>query len=643
MEFQRGRGQAQGLAARLKASLASVSMLAVWFAAMPASASKYPWQEFEQQITTAREIQSHGSDLFGDQVNLQDGALSFSATDVSVPGNSSLPVAFKRTYSLFNREYYLSDEMLADWEVDLPRISGTYAPTWVDSNGSIAGRCSAGGVPPSVQSPFDFQPSETVMAYWQGLQLQIPGVSSGELMTALPATQSPPGGPYPWVTNDLVRVSCLTGSNAVKNEPGSGQGFLAIAPDGTRYWFDWMAQYFVPDSKQISPSYIEGNSPHRWRFPRRKNVLYATRVEDRFGNWVTYTYTNAWNAPGKLTEINASDGRRITVAYSGARVSSVTATAADAPARTWAYAYGSTSSGRSTLTSVTLPDATQWLIGFAQFTNAEIKYREFYPPGEITRSCTMLEMPLNWSLEPTATITHPSGATATFSTGIGEHGRSNVPLSCTNVWIVPGGGGIMANDQNDDVNLFIISYQSFTLRSKQISGAGVPTATWNYEYYSPAWVYLYSGTTWDYPFCFGSHCHQPPCTSDACSGFIRTTVTGPNGQWERYTFGNSFRYNEGLLVQVDTGSGPSNILKTVRHHYDYARSDRPYPVKFGHSLRIFTDSSSTDFVRPLVSTVTTQQGIRFSWRVENTCAGGTYCFDGFVRPTRVTRGSSPVP
>lgn len=169
--------------------------IALTLVAAPAAADKFPWQEFENNITTASEVQSLGTDIFGDQVSLQDGALSFSATDVSIPGNNALPVAFERSYRLFNREYYISDEMLADWELELPRISGTYAPNWVGRGGAITDRCSFGGAPPDIQSPVDAMPSETVMSYWQGLQIQIPGVDSGDLLLAPSEAPGPPGGP----------------------------------------------------------------------------------------------------------------------------------------------------------------------------------------------------------------------------------------------------------------------------------------------------------------------------------------------------------------------------------------------------------------------------------------------------------------
>lgn len=76
--------------------------IALLLACAPAMAEKYPWQEFDKHITTASEVQSLGTDLFGDEVKLQDGALSFRATDVDLPGNNALPVHYSRSFSVSN-------------------------------------------------------------------------------------------------------------------------------------------------------------------------------------------------------------------------------------------------------------------------------------------------------------------------------------------------------------------------------------------------------------------------------------------------------------------------------------------------------------------------------------------------------------
>src|SRR5688572_691860 len=40
-----------------------------------------------------------GEDLFGDRVNFYNGVTTFAVTDVSLPGNSTLPVAIRRTHT----------------------------------------------------------------------------------------------------------------------------------------------------------------------------------------------------------------------------------------------------------------------------------------------------------------------------------------------------------------------------------------------------------------------------------------------------------------------------------------------------------------------------------------------------------------
>lgn len=59
-----------------------------------AQGAKLPWEEYERLVEKGRSIAplDVGS-MFGDKVDLYSGALSFSATDVSIPGNSGLPVA----------------------------------------------------------------------------------------------------------------------------------------------------------------------------------------------------------------------------------------------------------------------------------------------------------------------------------------------------------------------------------------------------------------------------------------------------------------------------------------------------------------------------------------------------------------------
>lgn len=553
-----------------------------------------PWEEYGKLIKSRETVSALGPDLFGDDVSLSNGALSFSATDVSVPGNSKLAVAFSRTYNVSSRKGYVSDAPLADWDLDLPRLSGVFASYWED------GRCAVTSVgvarPPTVSSSGTFFYAED---YWQGHQASMPG--GGEMLLVNASTPKPTsGGPYYWMTNGFTYFSCLT---SIKNGPG--EGFLAITADGTKYWFDWMAQ-------TVEPS-LKGAEDGSGQIPRRKNVLYATRVEDRFGNWVTYTFTNAYNGPGRLSAINANDGRQITVGYNPqGHVSTVSN-----GIQSWTYQYSYPTSTEGTLTAVILPDTSRWTINFGALSAAKMRY-ETGQPGDPVRSCGNP----GFIITPGASgsITHPSGAVGEFTVEPWRHGRSNVPMVCAN-YSTP------ANDPNDDVAYYPIAYDAFSLTKKKVTGPGLPAAEWSYGY--GADITFAPGTG---PVCYSGSCIEPVCTSDSCAGVATTIVAGPDSQWLRYTFGNSYRYNEGKLLSVERGSGPSAILKTETTAYELAQLGQPFQTPIGTSPQPRGDGFTSEYLRPQRGNTITQDGATFNSKVNS--------FDAFARPLSVIKWSS---
>jgi hypothetical protein len=589
-----------------------------------AQQSTYVWQKFADRIKASEAISPLGNDLFGDRVGLSKGELSFAATDLALPGNDSLRVALERQYSVFDRRWRTSSPgMMADWDLSLPSIGAVFASDWVVqpivSHPVSTARCSVVGRAP-VAYPFDLSD------FWRGVTLNLPGEEAGEILVANSPVTLADGRTYTWVTgNGMTRLACLP---TVKN--GAGEGFLAVTPDGTRYWFDWMGQ---TDEGGLSESIYIPGQPTLYGVALKKTMLYATRVEDRFGNRVDYTYDNAWNARPRLTRIQATDGRTITLTYSGANISSATD-----GTRTWTYTYASTASGRTTLTQVGLPDGSRWSIQFQGFTqDGEIRYRDYTPGGEIVRTCTHNDVPLNIGNTFVGTLTHPSGAMGTFTMDIREHGRSNVPVSCRNVTTLVGQPNGSGNNQNDDVNLWAIKGYSFTLKQKRISGPGLATSEWNYSYVPGTSFYRYPGTTVQYPVCdWQNHnCSLPPCTSDSCAGASTTTVAGPGGEWVRYTHGNSYRYNEGKLLRVERGTSASNILQTTVNAYDLSLQNQVYPASFGESLSVNSDGFEAMFHRPAVSRTVYQDGTSFT--------SVTTAFDAFARPITVTRASAVVP
>lgn len=578
---------------------------------------KAPWEEFDKRLKVSQSVGALDDELFGDSVSLPEGSLSFSATDIELPGNDGLRVAFSRKYSVYNRWQYPSpDFALGDWDLDVPNISGIFAPNWTIGtpliNDADGRRCSLDGMP-TRSTIGDYSPQD----FWHGNTLSIPGVVNSELLSLRQTDPMPSTGTtYRWTTSDrVVRVSCLS---SVQNT--TGEGFLAITADGTKYWFDWMAQYGEPNLGQPGPSH-----PPIWM--RKKNVLYATKVQDRFGNTVTYTYANSWNARAKLTAITGSDGRQITIDYNGSKISAI-----HANGKTWTYAYNGES-----LREVVLPDTSKWTINFAALTNAYIEYQV----GSIlepARNCMQnLQPAKNYQDETVGTITHPSGAVGTFRVGIREHGRSNVPIACENVVTTgsgPPGPGPNDNDPNDDINAVAISYDSLTLLKKTISGPGVAQREWNYSYAADISWRMPPGGTIMWPVCYpwSSSCLAPDCLSDDCAGSAKATITGPGNDWVRYTYGNSYNYNEGKLLKVERGSDASNVLRIETNRYDLSLTDQAYPATAGGSARGSHEGFASEYTRPLLQADIWQQSETFS-RINQS-------FDFHVRPLQVTRTST---
>lgn len=80
-----------------------------------------------------------GDDLVGDHIDLDTGALTLTQTDVSIPGNSELPVSFGRSISRSG----LRGTWTGNWTPAVPYISRRY----LDYFGANPDRCSGKLVP----------------------------------------------------------------------------------------------------------------------------------------------------------------------------------------------------------------------------------------------------------------------------------------------------------------------------------------------------------------------------------------------------------------------------------------------------------------------------------------------------------------
>lgn len=572
------------------------------------------WQDYSKLISERTAVGTLGPALMGDQVSYYSGVLSFNHTDVSIPGNNGLPVEIRRSYSVRARNGYPfpdttsgKDLPFGDWSLDLPHVTGVFAESlgWVGDGTARDFRCSRPSLPPGISFAYNyFKPDE----YFNGLQLSLGGAGGGELLGVASGVPIPTsGGPYVWITQDRTVVSCL---QSVAN--AAGEGFLATTSDGTRYWFNWMASFAEssvrkPRENQEFRSIGTGATGHDV-VVRRKYALYATRAEDRFGNWVTYRYENAANAPVRLAEISSSDGRSITLLYNAAgQVSHV-----NAPGQSWTYMYDGTS-----LSGVQLPDGSAWTIAFRPFTSARIDYEQGQP-GDPLRNC--MDPGGVVSLPVTGTIKHPSGALGEFTVSVERFGRSNVLAMCKHVWKPD-------NDPNDDAAIYPIAWDSYALTRKRITGPGLSPLEWNYSYGSIiSWFYGPGGDA-NYPICTSGDCISPQCVSDACAGTTVAEVQGPDG-FIRYTFGNSYRYNEGKLLKTEIGSVGDGILRVENVTYQWPASGLPYAAQIGYPLHNRVDSAYSEaYLRPEKSKTIEQQGASFNRTVEG--------FDSLARPVQI--------
>lgn len=411
-----------------------------------------PTNYFEQGILarSGEVVQGLGPDLLGDRVNEYGGGLEFTHTDVSLPGNHALPVAVGRHLSAGTRQARLNSGLFGDWDLEIPRLHtvAANADTWFGNglNAPNLARCSQFQAPPV--ATFIANSGSLAAApsykYWDGYHLYLPGQGDQTLLGRYASPGDPAVAPndleptdglaYPVVTKQHWQFSCLP---SLKR--GSGEGFLAHAPDGTQIRFDHMVS-------RAYPSYNGGGM-----LPRNEIWILPTQVSDRFGNWVRYTYagTDGW----RLASIVSSDGRSITFAYVGTsnRIQSV-----NDGTRTWTYVYDSAGA----LQSVTLPDASQWTFALGPLA------RDPFSKGD--PDC-VADGGVAGGTPVTGSITHPSGAVGTFVLKLTEHGRSNVP------------------GRQDNCGVARVSryFASYSLLSKTLAGPGLAPMTWSYAYSVP--------------------------------------------------------------------------------------------------------------------------------------------------------------
>jgi YD repeat-containing protein len=564
-----------------------------------AQTNAYPSFEYRDRIKVDQTIQPLGDNPFGENVNLYKGGLTFTQTDISYPGIGPT-ITLARTYEVgvgLVRSQIQND--MADWSLSVPRIS-TIVPGEPGSPLDGFHCTNFGPVSPAPYIP--------IGRWWNGYHLRTPDGGSQPLMKrAAENTNAPSSGQsYGVVTPNNWVLRCTT-------TPASapGEGFVALAPDGTEYTFDLLVAGRAIETltKELQPDY-EGHVNTVF-FPRKEAHLYLTQIKDRFNNTLTYTYNGA-----RLTGITASDGRAVSIAWnSEGVVSSITVQPSSSKAQTWTYEYSCQPTPCSKkLSRVVLPHAgtdsapPAWTFAMAD-TNA------LQPDPEEPAECGYRSR-IPWSRDfsgfyylATARITHPSGLIGDFDVAAFFPTQASVPLAC---------------DYYGTYENLPTGYTTFSLSEKRFSGPGLTSQKWTYRMA---------------PGQMSSASECPPAT---CQTKSLVEVTGPDNSTTRYEFRSVWDDQEGKLLKVTYGiSSPGQATPTGlrTETFTYAPSThgtgRDYPSHLGDNLDGQYDTINEgpiEKLSPQATDTITQQGVTFKRTNSN--------FDAYGNVQKVVRAST---
>ncbi|MCD9004637.1 RHS repeat protein [Luteimonas sp. XNQY3] len=538
-----------------------------------------PYQEYDKRVKIAEQVAPLSSDLFGEQVNMYDRSAAFEHVDISIPGNFPLPVELRRSLTVRPLPEMGARPQnyggLGNWDISVPYITGTFdfQYGWNRSINGEQPRCSTNFFPHTLAP-------HQIRDIFSGYQVSIPGQGSRGVMAGPNAAHRPDDGQTRlWTTRELDSFSCVPMASGYP-----GEGFLMVDANGVKYRFD------VGTVRQAGTMAAEMNAGKARN--RIQVYLLASRVEDSLGNWVNYSY----NAAGHPISIEASDGRRITLAYSnGALVS------AAAHGRQWSYGVQS-----GQLVSVSQPDGAAW--GFAYSSDMSVPYVSWDAAQNFGCSNHAPLAQRGFTL----TLVHPAGATGRFAFGHERHYRSGVSVTTCIVANTGGVGGQI------DYRLMQPNYfDKFSLMTKAISGPGLPEPL----------VWSYSGNTEAIPLWSGS---ASPCTNCVSSKTVEMVM--PDGSRLEEDYGLVVDLNEGRLLGRRHVAPGGAVLREELLTYVTTAEAAAYPFPNAYGAMFGSDDASASQIRPLRRRQIVQQEATFTWEATS--------FDVFARPLGLSRSSS---
>lgn len=411
-----------------------------------------PIIDWQKRLTAQDRLTAFGDDLMGDQIDPNMGSLVFEHTDISLPGNNGLDVSIRRRLT----QGYKYDEGVnvefGDWELVVPKITAiaTAQMGWAGQ------RCNGSWEQNFPQ--MSTGPSASILrrhGYMDGVSVAIPGQGSQTMLRGSSSGQFPSTAKAQ--TASQWYFTCTTATDGK-------EGFVGHAPNGHKYHF----------TKFISRPYKElGFAQTSYKVPRLKIILAATLVEDVHGNSVSYNYLG-----DKLTSIQASDGRAITLGYAGNLISSVTANN-----RVWSYSYRtSVYVKHDSDVNYQGPFQSQVL---DKVTQPDDRYWEFDLDGMQSEPSPTAKLLCGSGGGP-ITLKHPYGATGSFTLRDIRHRQAykyynTVTYDCGHASDAES-PSIVPSISVPPPHLEIKSTRSLAVISKSITHPSMPEAIWTFDY-----------------------------------------------------------------------------------------------------------------------------------------------------------------
>mgnify|MGYP005713593617 CR=1 FL=1 len=270
--------------------------------------------------------------------------------------------------------------------------------------------------------------------------------------------------------------------------------------------------------------------------------MLVTRIEDKFGNTVDYTY----NANGQLNRIESSDNRVITLTYVDLVFGTATKSVVDkvtVNGRIWDYNYDANGS----LNEVILPNTQKW--AFDNGGDIYGTWREWFPPHFMFGDECASEL----SMTPHfITMTHPYGMKGSFYLDANCFGQVNVPeIEKANPWMTAEKQSHWVRREN----------RSIVLDSKILTFPDNTTYTWDYQYSEKKGLFVDQTATLEHNITFNG-----AQRSDLKS----TKIVQPNGDYEIHYFDRTYGKPQNNLLHKEVYESDGKLLQRQSYTHSYS-------------------------------------------------------------------------